>query len=86
MKRNAIVAGAELVKLLTRKDVARLAGVSTATIKRDVKAGLLEEIRFNNRRRRYHPDAVAAYLAAQYPHASYRHRTLLASSLSENNK
>ena len=68
----------EIVRLYTRKDVARFAGVSTGTIKRDVKAGLLEEIRHNKRRRRYHPKAVAAYLAAKYPADSYRHRIILA--------
>ena len=86
MKRDGNEQRAGIVRLLTRKDVAVLAGVSTHTIKRDVKAGLLEEIRFNKRRRRYHPDAVALYLAAKYPDASYKHRTSLASLLNENGK
>jgi hypothetical protein len=53
--------------LYTRKEVATLAKVCVHTIARDVRAGRLEEIRFNRRRLRYHPDAVAAYLAASYP-------------------
>ena len=65
-----------LVQLLTRKDVARLAGVSTATIKRDVKRGLLKEIAPNARRRRYHPKDVEAYLAAKFPALAYTKRRL----------
>jgi hypothetical protein len=53
-------------KLLTRKEVAVLAKVCTHTVARDVRAGRLTEIRFNRRRMRYHPDAVAAYLSALY--------------------
>ncbi len=66
-----------LVKLLTRKDVARLAGVSVATIKRDVKRGLLKEIIVNARRRRFHPKDVEAYLAAKFPALAYTKRRLL---------
>jgi excisionase family DNA binding protein len=52
--------------LYTRKEVATLAKVCVHTIARDVRAGRLEEIRFNRRRLRYHSDAVDAYLAANY--------------------
>ena len=54
------------VTLLTRKEVAVLAKVCTRTIARDVRNGRLVEIRFNRRRIRYHPEAVRAYLSAQY--------------------
>jgi hypothetical protein len=46
--------------LYTRKEVATLAKVCVHTIARDLRAGRLEEIRFNRRRLRFHPDAVAA--------------------------
>lgn len=65
-----------LVPLLTRKDVARLAGVTTHTIKRDVKRGLLKEIVQNARRRRYHPKVVEEYLTANYPATAYTRRRL----------
>ena len=54
---------AESMTLLTRKEVAVLAKVCTHTVARDVRAGILAEIRFNRRRLRYHPDAVQAYLS-----------------------
>jgi excisionase family DNA binding protein len=54
------------IMLHTRKEVAALAKVCVHTIARDVRAGRLEEIRFNRRRLRYHRDAVEAYLAANY--------------------
>ena len=67
-----------LPELLTRKDVARLAGVSVYTVKRDVRRGLLPEIPHNGRRRRYFPAVVAAYLAGNYSEAARVHETLLA--------
>ncbi len=54
------------IMLYSRKEVAALAKVCVHTIARDVRAGRLEEIRFNRRRLRYHHDAVEAYLAANY--------------------
>jgi hypothetical protein len=54
------------IMLYSRKEVAALAKVCVHTIARDVRAGRLEEIRFNRRRLRYHSDAVEAYLAAHY--------------------
>jgi hypothetical protein len=48
--------------LYTRKEVALLAKVSVRTVARDVRFRRLEEISFNRRRLRYHPDAVRAYL------------------------
>lgn len=65
---------AGLVRLLDRKEIARLADVSVATIKRDAKRGRIAEIRFNARRVRYHPDAVAQYLRGKYPAESYAQR------------
>ncbi len=53
--------------LYTRKEVAALAKVCPHTIARDVRAGLLKEIRFNRRRLRYHAHDVSAYLEAHYP-------------------
>lgn len=49
--------------LYTRKEVAVLAKVSVHTVARDVRYGLLKEIKFNRRRLRYGADAVRAYLA-----------------------
>ena len=49
--------------LYTRDEVARLAKVCTRTVARDVRAGRLEEIRYNRRRIRYRRGAVEAYLA-----------------------
>ena len=53
--------------LYTRDEVARLAKVCTRTVARDVRAGRLEEIRYNRRRIRYRRGAVEAYLAGNYP-------------------
>ena len=52
--------------LYSRKEVAAFAKVCVHTIARDVRAGRLEEIRFNRRRLRYHRNAVEAYLAANF--------------------
>ena len=40
--------------------------MSIHTVARDVRAGRLEEIRFNRRRIRYRPAAVRGYLSAHY--------------------
>ena len=53
--------------LYTRKEVATMAKVCVHTIARDVRAGLLQEVKFNRRRLRYTSDAVQAYLCANYP-------------------
>lgn len=53
--------------LYARDEVARLAKVCTHTVARDVRAGRLEEIRYNRRRIRYRRGAVEAYLAGNYP-------------------
>jgi hypothetical protein len=54
-----------LKKMLTRKEVAFLAGVCTHTVALDVKKGLLPEDRKNRRRLRYDPDDVRVYCGAR---------------------
>jgi hypothetical protein len=53
--------------LYTRKEVATMAKVCVHTIARDVRIGLLQEVKFNSRRLRYTSEAVHAYLSANYP-------------------
>lgn len=51
------------LRLLTRKDVAHMLGVSTRTLSRIVAAGSLRPLRVG-RQVRFHPDALDAYLRA----------------------
>lgn len=51
------------VRLLSRKQVAEILGVTTETIKRMGKDGRLHEIVISRNIVRYHPDDVARYTA-----------------------
>ena len=48
-------------KLILRKDVLNILGVSAPTLRKDIKSGLVNEIKLSSRKRRFYYDEVISF-------------------------